>query len=124
MAFMNLSRSPIHLFLQSLILGMVMIGILLAPFLVKLRYSLPNDSFSGGGVRVIFRFPSRQLAIKSRKRMQQEYSREAIVWSLMFFAGVLAIIFVIISPWMRYFLHTDPFWWYVALKGTFHWTED
>jgi len=95
-AFMAIHRTPVHLFLASLVLGIIGIGILLAPLLHAVRHADQAPGAPAAGWQL------------------WGYSQRAVVLSLAFVALAALIVFGLISPWMRLFLREDPFLWTFA----------
>ena len=85
--FMDLERLPVHLFLESLILGIILIGILTSPLLVLIKRT---------GAR---------FGVNSPRN---------IVLTAAAVASFAAVVFFLISPWMHAFLRQDPFEWYTV----------
>lgn len=84
---MRVTRLPVHLFLEALILGIILIGLLGLPLLVGTLYA-------------------------NRRRGPNNWISVGL--TVAFLAHFVVIVVFVIGWWMRAFLHQDPFVWYVV----------
>jgi hypothetical protein len=129
-SFFAIPRSPVHLFLASLVLGVVGLSIVLAPILRQTQRLAPapaaatprpvatgavaTGAVATGAVATGAVATATATAIA---RLLPPPSGDGLawrVWSCLVYIVAAGLVVGVISPWMRLFLRTDPFLWTFA----------